>query len=159
MKKQLVIAGAVAVVGTAAAATGAYAVSTTAVQPGSAHMSSLVDAIAAKFNLKKDDVQKVFDDNRTQMEQKRNQAVKDQLAQLVKDGKLTQAQADAITAKRAELEKQRQDERGSMQNKSESDRQATMQQHRTELDQWLKDNAIDSQYAYLLMGGGHGHGH
>ena len=62
-------------------------------------------------------------------------------------------------ARRAELEKQRQDERGSMQNKSESDRQATMQQHRTELDQWLKDNAIDSQYAYLLMGGGHGHGH
>ena len=165
MKKQLVIASTVATLGLAGLAGGAAYATT---QSGSTTdpMGSLVSAIATKFNLKTADVQAVFDANRTQMEAQREQAVKDQVAQLVKDGKLTQAQADKINAKRAELEKEREAERTADQNLSESERQAKMEARRTEmdakktaLDTWLKDNDIDTQYSYLLMGGGRGHGH
>ena len=100
--KKVIIASSIAALGVTGLAGGAVfatANSTSGTDP----MSGLVSAIATKFNLKKDDVQKVFDEQRTQMETQREKEVKDQVAQLVKDGKLTQAQADKINAKRAEL--------------------------------------------------------
>ena len=120
-------------------------------------MSGLIDALVSKFNLKKSDVQAVFDAQRTKMDAQREADAKAELAQLVKDGKLTQAQADAITAKRAELDKQRDADRTAMDSKTDTERRAAMDAKRTELDTWLKDQGIDTQYAYLLMGGrGHG---
>lgn len=101
--KKVIIASSIAALGVTGLAGGAVfatANSTSGTDP----MSGLVSAIATKFNLKKDNVQKVFDEQRTQMETQREQEVKDQVAQLVKDGKLTQAQADKINAKRAELD-------------------------------------------------------
>ena len=97
--KKVIIASSIAALGVTGLAGGAVfatANSTSGTDP----MSGLVSAIATKFNLKKDDVQKVFDEQRTQMETQREQEVKDHVAQLVKDGKLTQAQADKINAKR-----------------------------------------------------------
>lgn len=164
MKKQLVIAGTAATLGLAGLAGGA-AFATTQSGTNTDPMSGLVSAIATKFNLKAADVQAVFDANRAQMDAQREQQAKDQVAQLVKDGKLTQAQADKINAKRTELEKAREAERTADQKLNETERQAKREQmstqmdaKKTELDTWLKDNGIDTQYAYLLMGGGHGHG-
>lgn len=162
MKKQLVIASAVATLGVAGLAGGAAF----ATSQSGAGTNSLVNAIATKFNLKTADVQAVFDANKTQMQAQREQQVKDKVAQLVKDGKLTQAQADKINAKRTELEKAREAERTADQNLTETERQAKrekmrtqMEAKKTELGTWLKDNGIDAQYGYLLMGGGRGHGH
>lgn len=163
MKKQLMIAGTVASLGIAGLLGGAAFATT---QSNSADgMDGLVNAIATKFNLKTADVQAVFDANRTQMEAQREQQVKDQVAQLVKDGKLTQEKADKINAKRAELEKEHDANRAADQNLTEAERQAKMEARRTEmetkktaLDTWMKDNGIDTQYGYLLMGGGKGHG-
>ena len=92
------------------------------------------------------------------METQREQEVKDRVAQLVKDGKLTQAQADKINAKRAELVKEREANRTSEQNLTDAQRKTRMEERKTTLDTWLKDNSIDSQYAYLLMGGRGGRG-
>ena len=150
--KKVIIASSIAALGVTGLAGGAVfatANSTSGTDP----MSGLVSAIATKFNLKKDDVQKVFDEQRTQMETQREQEVKDQVAQLVKDGKLTQAQADKINAKRAELVKEREANRTSEQNLTDAQRKTRMEERKTTLDTWLKDNSIDSQYAYLLMGG------
>ncbi len=157
MKKQLIVAATTATLGMAGLAGGAAFATT---QSGSTTdpMGNLVSAIATKFNLNKSDVQKVFDEQRTQMDAQREQAVKDQIAQLVKDGKLTQAQADKINAKRAELEKEREANRTSDQNLTAEQRKTKMDEHRTAIDTWLKDNNINTQYAYLLMGGGRGHG-
>lgn len=122
------------------------------------HMSSLVDALVKKFNLKKADVQAVFDANREQMHAQHEADAKTRLAQLVKDGKLTQEQADKITAKRAEIQKEREANRSAGTRPSESD----MQTKRTELDKWFSDNNIPTEYRHLVMGGGHrgpgGHG-
>ena len=150
--KKVIIASSIAALGVTGLAGGAVfatANSTSGTDP----MSGLVSAIATKFNLKKDNVQKVFDEQRTQMETQREQEVKDQVAQLVKDGKLTQAQADKINAKRAELVKEREANRTSEQNLTDAQRKTKMEERKTALDTWLKDNSIDSQYAYLLMGG------
>lgn len=155
--KKVIIASSIAALGVTGLAGGAVfatANSTSGTDP----MSGLVSAIATKFNLKKDNVQKVFDEQRTQMETQREQEVKDQVAQLVKDGKLTQAQADKINAKRAELVKEREANRTSEQNLTDAQRKTKMEERKTTLDTWLKDNNIDSQYAYLLMGGRGGRG-
>ncbi len=155
--KKVIIASSIAALGVTGLAGGAVfatANSTSGTDP----MSGLVSAIATKFNLKKDDVQKVFDEQRTQVETQREQEVKDQVAQLVKDGKLTQAQADKINAKRAELVKEREANRTSEQNLTDAQRKTKMEERKTALDTWFKDNNIDSQYVYLLMGGHGGRG-
>lgn len=155
--KKVIIASSIAALGVTGLAGGAV-FATANNTSGTDPMSGLVSAIATKFNLKKDDVQKVFDEQRTQMETQREQEVKDQVAQLVKDGKLTQAQADKINAKRAELVKEREANRTSEQNLTDAQRKTKMEERKTALDTWLKDNNIDSQYAYLLMGGHGGRG-
>lgn len=159
MRKALVTAGIVTAVSAASLTGIGIANAATSTSTSSDPMSSLVDAIASKFNLNKSDVQSVFDEQRTQMEAQREQKAKDQVAQLVTDGKLTQAQADAINTKRAELEKEREANRSTDQTKTQAERKAEMESRRTTLDTWLKDNGISTDYAYLLMGGrGHGPG-
>ena len=49
-----------------------------------------------KFNLSKDEVQKVVDEQHATMQAERETQVKADVAKLVTDGKITQAQADAI---------------------------------------------------------------
>jgi hypothetical protein len=71
---------------------------------------------------------------------------------------LTQAQADKINAKRAELVKEREANRTSEQNLTDAQRKTKMEERKTALDTWFKDNNIDSQYVYLLMGGHGGRG-
>lgn len=101
---------------------------------------SLVDKIASKFHLDKSKVQAVFDEDRqahhAEMEQKRADA----LAQAVKDGKLTQAQADHITAVWNEVDaimKKSDDSKSSA-----ADRQA-VKDKLDALQQWAKDQSID----------------
>jgi hypothetical protein len=158
MKKTLLAAGIIATTGIA----GITGVAAAHAQSGTASsnanpMDSLVQAISSKFNLNQADVQKVFDSQRSQMQQEREAEIKDEIAQLVKDGKLTQAQADKLNAKRTDLEKEREANRTANSSLSASERRAKMDEQRTELDTWLSDNSIDTQYGYLLMGG-HGHG-
>ena len=60
------------------------------------HQDTLVEKIANKFNLNKSDVQKVFDDNRSENENRRETKEKSRLDQAVKDGKITKDQEDKI---------------------------------------------------------------
>ncbi len=154
MKKALLTAGIVTAVSAAGLAGAGVANATTNTNGQNNPFSSLVETIANKFNLNKTEVQAVFDEQRTQMQAAREQETKDQIAQLVTDGKLTQAQADKINAKRTELEA----ERANGQTQTQSERDSEREAHKTELDTWLKENDIDSEYVYLLMGGGRGHG-
>ncbi len=157
MKKQLIAAATVATIGVAGLTTGAVFATTDSDSSTNDPMSGLVSAIATKFNLKTSDVQAVFDEQRTKMEAEREQEMKDKVAALVEDGKLTQAQADKINAKRAELQQAREANRDSMQDKTADERKAAMEAEKTTIDTWLSENDIDDSYAYLLMGG-HGHG-
>lgn len=157
MKKHLAIAATAATIGLAGLGAGvAHAATTDSTKTD--RMSSLVDKIATKFNLNKTEVQQVFDTQKTEMQAERETQVKADIAKLVTDGKITQAQADAINTKRAELEKTREANKDTMKNATKDERKAAMDEHKTDLEAWAKQNNIDSQYLRYVMGGGHGHG-
>ncbi|HEX3095803.1 MAG TPA: hypothetical protein VHQ20_01650 [Patescibacteria group bacterium] len=120
-------------------------------------VSNLVNAIAQKFNLNTADVQKVFDDNRAQMEAQHQQMFADRLSAAVTAGTITQDQADKITAKMKELQAKRDADKANFANMTQAQRQAQMQQDQTDLKQWATDNNIPQQF--IPMGGGfRGHG-
>lgn len=160
MKKVFVIAavstaiGLTSIIGVGAASAATSTSSSSSTSP----MSSLIQKIATKFNLKESDVQAVFDADRAEMEQKSEASLVSQQAQLVKDGKITQAQSDAITAKRAELKKEREANQSSETSKTDAERKTEMETRKTALDTWLNAQGIDTKYTYLLMGGHGGHG-
>jgi septal ring factor EnvC (AmiA/AmiB activator) len=160
MRKQVVIASLAAVIG-ATGLTGIGVVSAaTDTSYSSNSMTGLVDAVASKFNVNKADVQAVFDEQRDKMEAKRTEQVKTDVAQLVKDGKLTQTQADALLKKRDELQAEREAAKRSITetDKTSDQRQAEMDAKRTELETWAKEQGIDRQYLRFVMGGGRAHG-
>jgi polyhydroxyalkanoate synthesis regulator phasin len=113
--------------------------------------SSIVDKLASKFNLNKADVQAVFDENHKEREAQHEADQKQRLTDAVSNGKLTQAQADHITAVRDEIKMLRgtsnphdlsQDVRDQIKDKMDS------------LRDWAEDNNIDMQYVMLGHGGG-----
>ena len=93
-------------------------------------VSSLVQKIADKFGLKKEDVQAVFDQAKTDRMAQRQTMFEDELTQLVKDGKISENQKQLIINKRKELMTNRKTKR-------------------SELQDWAKQNNIDLKY---LMG-------
>lgn len=105
--------------------------------------NNIVEEIASKFHLNSGEVQKVFDENHQEMKAKHEQEQKDQLARLVASGKLTQEQADKVTAKFVELQAQHDADQESMQNKTPEERKATKDANKAEMEKWAKDNGID----------------
>ena len=156
VKGPLMIAGIITAVG-AAGAIGATVVNAATSSNGGDRDSSLVTALAQKFNLKESDIQSVLDEDRAERDTEREQETKDEVAQLVKDGKLTQDQADKINAKRTELKAEREANKTANQSLSNGERKAKMDEHKAAIDTWLKDSGVDSKYEYLLMGK-HGRG-
>jgi hypothetical protein len=151
-KKSIVVsAGAAAI---ALSAIGG-AVATHAAAGTSNSKTSLIDAIAQKFNLKANDVQQVFDQQRAVEHAAHEQKAKTALDQAVKDGKLTQAQEDAVIAKQAEVKAFM----ATLSGKSETDRRTAMKTEIAQVKDWAAKNAIPSQYMHGGGMGGHfGHG-
>lgn len=158
MKKPFLLAGVATTIGLAGLGAGVAHAATTE-NTSDNPMSSLVDKLATKFNLDKTEVQKVVDEQRTEMEAKREEQVKTKLAELVKAGTITQAQSDAITAKRAELQKEREANKDAMDDKTSEERKSERDAKRTELEAWAKEQGLDTKYLRYVFGhGGHGHG-
>ena len=126
-------------------------------------MGNLVNALAQKFNLNVSDVQAVFDEQKAQMEtekeQKKYQGFADRLSQAVTDGKLTQEQADLITAKKAEIDAQRETQKTNMESMTQEERQTAIKEQMNYLKQWATDNNIPQEYLmFVEFGGRGGHG-
>ena len=117
---------------------------------------TLAGRIATKFNLNKDDVQKVVTDyrseQRTAHQADHHKKLEERLTQAVKDGKITEAQKTKIL----DYLKSQQSFFDSLKDKSEADRKTAMEAHRSEVKKWAADNGIDEQYV-LGMGPGRGH--
>lgn len=131
MKKQILIAGVVAATASAAGLVGANVASAETHEPGYGWRGAQIADRTA--------------DRQTQVDQ------------MVDDGKLTREQAEKITAKRAELQAQREANRAENVNLSAEERQVLMSEHRAALTAWMSENDIPNEYQYLL-GGGRGNG-
>jgi len=119
--------------------------------------NTIANAIANKFNLNVSDVQTVIDDTIVADDQeigKNRPAQIDLLIQAVKDGKLTQVQADLVTAKREEMKTSMKD----LKNMTREQMIAAMQTRTDSLKQWATDNGIPEQYIMPFGGLGHGRG-
>jgi hypothetical protein len=158
MRKHLVIAATAATIGITGLGAGiAHAATSSENTTKTDSMSKLVEAVASKFNLNKTEVQQVFDDQKVAIQAEHEQNIKEQVAKLVTDGKINQAQADALNAKRAELQKEREANKDTFQSLTEDERKTERNQHKTDLEAWAKENNIDTKYLRFVMGG-HGHG-
>lgn len=111
-------------------------------------IQSLVQMIASKFGLKTADVQSVVDQHRQQMQAKHETNYEARLTQLVKDGKITEAQKQLILTKHKELETKREENRNKMKDMTPEQRKAAMQAEKTEIETWAKQNNIDVKYLF-----------
>lgn len=150
MKKALIVAAAATTLAVTSVTGIGLAHAASATGQGNGSLSGLVEALATKFNLSQEQVQQVFDDQHKLAETERTVEVKSELAQLVTDGKLTQAQSDAILAKRAEVQAQHDGNRSSM---SREERRTAMEKERTTLEAWAKNQGISTEYVNYVFGG------
>jgi polyhydroxyalkanoate synthesis regulator phasin len=155
-KRTLIAGAAVAAVGLAGI--GGVGLASAATNSNSTG-TSIVDKIATKFNLNKDEVQAVFDEEHKEHRAEMQQDRADRLAESVKDGKLTQEQADYITAAFKEIESLM----GNARPGEQSD--GTHEQIKAKMDAlhtWAKENDVDLPDlvfgAHSAGHGGHGGG-
>jgi hypothetical protein len=153
MKRTMLVTAGVATIGLAGLS--GAGIASAATNTSSTGNDSLVDKIASTFHLDKSKVQAVFDANRASrmadMEAKRATALK----RAVTDGKITQAQADHITAAWKEID----DLRGTTKpGDMSSTTRDQIKQKMDDLHTWLQDQNIDLRNLGVMGGMGRGHG-
>jgi len=148
MKKTLAIAGAITAVGVSTLA-GVGAVSAHAAQNDSGD-SGLAAKIAQKFNLNKDEVKKVIQEDHAAHRAEMEAKMQERLDQAVKDGKLTQDQADTLKAKQKELQSTME----SLKGKTPEEHRDAMKAKMEEFQKWADQNNIPQEFR--MPGGGPG---
>ena len=147
INKNLLAGGAITAIGLASI----IGISTTNAAPSSNH-TSIVEKIAQTFNLNKDDVQSVFDEEHKARMKEHQKEAQERLATAVTEGKITQEQADAITAKREEMKTFME----SLKDSTEEQRKEAMKNKTEELKTWAQDNNIPIEYLRPEGPGMHG---
>jgi len=99
----------------------------------------IVERIAERFGLDEGEVQVFFDEVRTERHEKKKARVEERLDQAVADGVITEAQKDALVAKKAELREEKESLRGL----EPEERRDAMQELRIEFKEWAEDSGID----------------
>lgn len=148
IKKSLLVLGAVTGIGLAGI-TGLGVAS--AATNNSGGTDSIIDRIATKFNLNKEEVAQVFEEERAAREAEREQRVEERLTQAVADGKITEEQKTKILAKLEELHAKRE----AWKDKTPEERKTAIKQLHDELRQWAEDNGVPLGYVMPM----HGHRH
>lgn len=117
-------------------------------------MSGLVDKLAAKFNLNKEQVQSVFDESRSEMEAQHEARQSERLQDLVDDGTITEAQKDAIKTRVAELKSKHKTGKDSFKDLTGEERRTKMEEERSSLEAWAQEQGLDlSKLRGIFMGG------
>lgn len=111
---------------------------------------TMVNRMAERFGLNKDEVQKVFDEQRSVRQGEMISRFEDRLTQAVSDGKITEAQKKLILEKKDQMLKDMEQWRNDNPKATADQVRDKMQQHRDEIIKWADDNNIPLQY---LMGG------
>jgi hypothetical protein len=116
----------------------------------------LAEAIATNFNLATSSVQAVIDETmaKERPADQNKEPRFDMVKKAVADGKLTQAQADLIYAKRAEIKTAMESYKSMTQNERETAMKTLMDSAK----QWAKDNNIPVKHVMLPGGPRNGHG-
>lgn len=149
MKRSLLIGVSVASAGLAGV--GGVGVAS-AMTPTDTNSTSIVEKIASKFNLDKDEVQKVFDEVHEERHAEMQAKQQERLTQAVADGKLTQEQADHIMTSTKEITELMQQAKSSDANETV---RAEVREKVDALRDWAKENDVDMKYIGHGGRGGH----
>lgn len=140
-----------------AAAILATTVGTSAIyaQTGEGGSNTFVQQLAQKLGVSEDKVQTAVNEIHTDRHAQMEKAYEDRLTTAVSNGELTEQQKQLLLQKHKELEDQRASQIESLKNKTPEERRTAMEQKRTELETWAKQNNIDLKW--LMFGGKGGH--
>ena len=118
----------------------------------------MIERISSVFHLDKAKVQEVVQQVHTEQQATREKQMEqrqtDRLSQLVKDGKITEAQKSAIIAKLTEIKKTFNPEISKT--LSQAERKTVMDKHQAELKAWAVSQGIDPSYVMRGFGGRQG---
>ena len=146
----------------AVALAGAYGISkVSANENGNAFgQNSIIQKLASRFNLNENDVKTVFEENRNEMQNKRQEECENRLSKLADEGKITQEQKGAIQKKQQEMRKENENRQAEMKNLSQEERKATQKnrqeernKHQEEMKKWAEENGIDTEVLNQFMSG------
>ncbi|MEK7615035.1 MAG: hypothetical protein AAB431_01465 [Patescibacteria group bacterium] len=146
-KKSFLAVTAVSLIGAAVLGVNATFAATPNTQPVD-RMHTLVQALAEKFHLNTSEVQAVFEAQHLQHVADRETHEKELFGKLVTDGKLTQEQADKISAKQAETKTFME----SLKGKTKAEVQTAMKAHMEEMKKWASDNNIPQGFLHRGFG-------
>lgn len=147
MKKHIVLAAlVVSLIGT-----GIVGVTHTFAQGVDDQRATLVQKLAEKFGLNKNEVQAVFDEHHKEMVGKMRTNMEERLSQAVTEGKITDAQKTLILNKIAELQASHESERESLKDLTPEERKAAMERKHIELQAWAKENNIPEDVLLFKM--------
>jgi len=150
MKKQLLTAGIVSVVGLAGV--GGLATVSAATDDEANGRDGMISQLVERFNLDETEVSAFFDEQRESREAEREAKQAERLSAAVEEGELTQTQVDLITEKRAEIKAEREEAKDA--DLSDEERKANMEENRAELEAWAEEN--DIPMSFIGHGGKHG---
>ncbi len=126
-------------------------------QNSSTKHDAIVQKIADKFGLNKDEVQKVFDEEHTARQAEMETKNAQRLDTLVSEGKITEAQKTLIINKQKELREKHQANRGNFEGKTPEEMITQMEAERIALEAWAKENGITTEYLtgnkFMKIGG------
>jgi len=100
---------------------------------------TIVEKIAEKFNLDKNEVQAVFDEEHEERQQLMQQKQENRLDEFVDDGTITEEQKNLIIEKHEEMQANREANR----DLDPEERHEAMEQEREEFENWAEENGID----------------
>lgn len=120
--------------------------------------SGLIQYLSQKLGIDQTKVQTVVDDYHTQRQAERQKEMTESyttyLDGLVKEGKITESQKTTLLAKHAEIQKTR--EATDWTGKTPQERRTQMENDRTSLETWAKQQGIDVSYLHFGLGKGFG---
>lgn len=117
----------------------------------------LIKKIAGKFNLKEGDVSSVFNEFHNDRQAERQREIEDKLSQAVKDGKITEAQKQAILKHHGEIRNSNPNP-GKFRNLTREQKQEKMQAKREEMKTWAADNGLNLETLHEITGFSKGFG-
>jgi hypothetical protein len=103
----------------------------------------LIRKLVKRFGLNADEVQDVFFQHREEKRTERQARFEERLAEAVAAGTITEAQKEAILAKKAEIQSQFQERHQKMMNLSWEEKQNLKNQHRQEMAAWAEENGLE----------------
>jgi len=127
------------VVGTFVLTAGVYGVGITLAQDEEAGHTSLIQKLAARFNVEESEVEGVFAEHHQEMQAERVAEMEEKLSEAVEDGKITAEQRDALVEKKGEMKSKHE----GLKDLSPEDRRAQMKEFRGEMKDWAEENDID----------------